>query len=88
MTGQPHTLTAAEGEEPGNVDAVPLRQAVRDAGYTLSRIYDADARVRDPKVAAIAARMPVPHPLRGVTYADGTLPKPALLRIADPYPDR
>lgn len=39
---------------------------------TLRDLYDADARTRDPQVRATAARVPIPHPLRGVTYADGT----------------
>lgn len=54
---------------------------------TLSNVYDADRRTTDPRALEVAARMPVPHPLRGVAYADGTLPKPNLLRIVDPMPD-
>jgi hypothetical protein len=38
---------------------------------TLATLYDADARQVDPAVAELAAKETIPHPLHGVTYADG-----------------
>lgn len=40
---------------------------------TLSDLYDADARRRDPEVRRLAEVVEVPHPLHGVRYADGAL---------------
>lgn len=37
---------------------------------TLSDLYDADRRTRDPKIRELAGR-PIPHPLNNVQYADG-----------------
>lgn len=39
---------------------------------TLSDIYNADNRRTSPVIASLAERTPIPHPLRGVGYADGT----------------
>lgn len=38
---------------------------------TLSELYDADKRTRDPQIRALAAKRPIPHPLNNVQYADG-----------------
>lgn len=38
---------------------------------TLADLYDADKRTTDPQVADAAASVRIPHPLRGVRYADG-----------------
>ena len=44
---------------------------------TLSDLYDADRRTTDPVVAHLADTVRVPHPLHGVTYADGEyMPQP------------
>lgn len=42
---------------------------------TLSDLYDADRRTTDPEVWALAAQTLIPHPLSGLTYADGTAPR-------------
>ena len=39
---------------------------------TLATLYDADRRTARPDVAELAARVAIPHPLHGVTYADGS----------------
>ena len=44
------------------------------APILLSDLYDADRRTRDPEVRELAARQTIPHPLRGVQYADGIKP--------------
>lgn len=41
---------------------------------TLRDLYDADKRTRDPLVRQAAEVVPIPHPVSGVTYADGTAP--------------
>lgn len=38
----------------------------------LADLYDADMRTRDKLTARLAATTKIPHPLRGVVYADGT----------------
>lgn len=38
---------------------------------TLSELYDADKRTRDPEIRALAAELSIPHPLNNVQYADG-----------------
>lgn len=48
----------------------------------LSDLYDADRRTRDPQAARLASEMFIPHPLEGVTYADGTEPSRAAYRAA------
>jgi len=42
--------------------------------YSLSDLYDADKRATDRRAAELAARLPIPHPLRNVQYADGISP--------------
>lgn len=44
------------------------------SAVTLSDLYDADRRTRDPEVRELAGRKTIPHPLRGVQYADGIKP--------------
>ena len=39
----------------------------------LSDLYDADRRTIDPAVRDLAAKMPIPHPLHNVAYADGMI---------------
>lgn len=41
---------------------------------TLRDLYDADKRTCDPIIRATAERVPIVHPVSGVTYADGTAP--------------
>ena len=42
--------------------------------YVLSDLYDADLRTTDPVAARLAANKRIPHPLKGVQYADGIHP--------------
>ena len=48
------------GNRPGGHDAV-----------TLSDLYDADLRKREPFIVGLAMVTYIPHPLKGVVYADG-----------------
>ncbi len=43
----------------------------RTGTTTLSDLYDGDLRTNSPTVAHLATRVMIPHPLPGVTYADG-----------------
>lgn len=55
------------------------------ATMTLSDLYDADRRARDVETARIAGRYRIPHPLGGVTYADGTAPRSAGREVRSPW---
>lgn len=51
----------------------PMRTDHRErTSITLSDVYGADERATSQAIASLAERMWVPHPLAGVTYADGT----------------
>lgn len=41
---------------------------------TLADLYDADKRMTNAEVRDTAASVRIPHPLRGVQYADGIEP--------------
>jgi len=49
-------------------------------GYRLSDLYDADLRATDATARRLASELTIPHPLEGVTYADGTYPSRAVER--------
>lgn len=38
---------------------------------TLSDLYEADQRTRDPKIRELADKSLIPHPLNNVRYGDG-----------------
>jgi hypothetical protein len=42
-----------------------------DRRYTLSSLYDADVRTKDPVARRLAGETKIPHPLNNVQYADG-----------------
>lgn len=51
----------------------------------LSDLYDGDRRTRDPYVREVASNYRIPHPLSGVTYADGKAPATAGREVRSPW---
>lgn len=48
-----------------------MRKAQVSEVPTLSDLYDADQRTRDPKIRELAHTSFIPHPLNNVAYTDG-----------------
>lgn len=75
MTTDPIEIAIAFGHEvDARTNAAHQARAQDLADRTtrqLAELYDADLRTIDQRTFDMASRVPIPHPLRDVVYADG-----------------
>lgn len=77
MTTDPIEVAIAFGREVDDRTNAAHRARAEDLATRTTRqlaeLYDADLR-RDQRTFDMASRVPIPHPLRNVEYADGMRP--------------
>ena len=78
MTTDPIEIAIAFGHEVDARTNAAHQARAQDLAVRTTRqlveLYDADLRTIDQRTFDMASRVPIPHPLRNVEYADGMRP--------------